>query len=103
MAFTEIRAWRATSLSFARLNVDGRSRSTMSLIISVPPLCRSLLSSAIRIELAVFVAPAVEARSFLAREQVGTAHGRRRVLGQQVVELVGFARVLARGAVEQRR
>src|SRR5262245_32131595 len=37
MAFTEIRAWRATSWSFARLNVGGRSRSTMTLL-----MCSSL-------------------------------------------------------------
>src|SRR2546423_14484057 len=35
MALTEIRAWRATSWSLARLNVGGRSRSTRSLIICV--------------------------------------------------------------------
>src|SRR5438309_12126894 len=50
-------------------------------------LCDRLLSDRLRrsfgacIEFAELVAPAVKARSGLAREQIGAAHGRRRVLG----------------------
>src|SRR5215470_9896453 len=54
------------------------------------------------IEFAVLVAPAVKAWSGLTREQVGAAHGCRRMLGHDAVELVGFARVLACNAVKER-
>src|SRR5262245_38979524 len=51
------------------------------------------------IEFADLVAPAVEARPGLAREQIGAAQGCGRVLGHDAIELVGLARVLARNAV----
>src|SRR6266571_1338031 len=85
------------------------ARGTTSVALCDRLLSDRLLSDRLRrsfgacIEFAELVAPAVKARSGLAREQIGAAHGRRRVLGHNAVELIGLARVLACNAVEERR